>query len=120
MKRDMELVRRILIDVADSDLALDASVFTDERNGFQAIAYHFDIMNEAGLLDANVRRGLGDEYVFAEARALTWKGQDFLASIAPEKVWAEMKMTIAKRLGDATFATIKALAEEMAKKLLMV
>lgn len=109
MKRDMGLVRRILMEVADSREPLSAELFTDDRHDFQEVAYHFKIMGEAGLLNATLLPG-DDGFYAAMATSLTWEGQDFLSAVSNQGVWKKVSMAIAKRTGDATFDVVKALA----------
>lgn len=119
MKRNMELVRKILMELADSECPLDATVFVDDAHDFQFVAYHFDIMSQAGLVDASVHKEWGGSYTVAEVSSLTWEGQDFLASVKSPKVWSRVKSMVAKHAGDAAFETIKTLAVKAMGELLM-
>lgn len=110
MKRDMDLVRDILSQLAESDGEVDARTFVGDGRDLQLVAYHFQIMQEAGLIEANLQRAFGGSYVLAEAVRLTWEGNDFLASVSSNKVWAKVKSDIAKHSVDAPFSVIKQLA----------
>lgn len=114
MQRDMDLVRSILMELADSENPLDAGVFVDDTRDYQFIAYHIDIMEQAGLLKATIKHGWNKTYMATSADALTWEGQDYLASVKSDKLWSHVKLTIAKQFGDVGFSTIKALAEKIA------
>ena len=119
MRRDMELVRSILRDVAESEGDIDARALTDDAHPFETIAYHLDIMDEAGLVRATVKRGGGGRYVLAVAHSLTWEGNDLLSALSNDRLWSEVKKRIAKTLGDASVSTLKALAVKLASDRLM-
>lgn len=113
MKREMDLVRQILITSAESTESVDADVFVSDRYDFEMVAYTIDIMEEAGLINANVQKAFGGDYISAQVKSLTWKGQDFLDSVKSNKVWTEVKSTIAKGTGAFTFEIIKKIAEKI-------
>ncbi|MEG0015771.1 MAG: DUF2513 domain-containing protein [Raoultibacter sp.] len=109
MKRDMELVRRILIDLADSRHPLNASIFVTDRVSFEDVCYHYRIMSEGGLIKASVSYADNEPYI-AIASELTWDGNEFLAAVKSDTVWAKVKTRIAKATGDTTLDVMKALA----------
>lgn len=118
MKRDMDLVRLILTELENSSETLNASVFTDSKHDEQSIAYHFEIMREAGLIESSVCKDSSGVYLDAEAVRLTWAGNDFLSAIRNEKIWKSVKLDIAKKLGDAPFSLIVQLAIKACSKAL--
>ena len=60
MRRDMDLIRRILIMVGDSPVPLQATVFVDDMHPFETVAYHIDLIGQAHL---GVPRKRGDDPV---------------------------------------------------------
>lgn len=119
MKRDMDIVRDILRNVAESNGGVSASTLSSKARPAELIAYHFEIMDEAGLIHATIKRGFGGQYIAATADSLTWSGNDFLSSISNENVWTEVKRKIGKTLGDASITTVKTLAVKIATDLLV-
>jgi hypothetical protein len=113
MRLDMDLVRRILMELEASDLPLAASVFADGRVTVEQAAYHIEIMAQAGLLRATVTRDLSGG-VDAVAESLTWEGQDFLDAVRSDRVWSEVVAA-----GATGIASAKALAMELAGELLL-
>lgn len=113
VKRDMDLVRRILMELADSDVPLDAAAFTDASTERATVGYHFEIMQEAGLIVASFLRADGDPYYHATAIRLTWEGNDFLASVKSEGIWAKVKMAVAKSAGDVPLSVFKQVATKL-------
>jgi len=110
MKRDMDLVREILITLGDSDNSIQAGTFVDDRNDFQVVAYHFDIMQQAGLVEGTTKKGFSGDYLYAEVSRLTWEGNEFLDSVQNNKVWMHVKAEIAKSAIGAPFEVVKNLA----------
>lgn len=113
MKRDMDLVREILLYVSESNESVDASVFVDSYNDLGKVIYTIDIMNEAGLIKASIQRAFQKGYVSASINFLTWSGHDFLDSIRNDKVWKEVKKTISKVAGSVSLSIIKQIAEKI-------
>lgn len=118
MKRDLDLVREILKDVAAAQGAVDASAWTCETRPLDLIGYHIEIMDEAGLIVGNVHHDAFGHTINASVERLTWGGNDFLASVTSDSVWRNVKKTIATKLGDASFETLKALAIKTASGIL--
>jgi hypothetical protein len=109
MKRDMDLIRDLLLRV-EKDPDLDGFRYVDfdaaEFPGHSAneLRYHTDLLMEAGLV-IGVASGDG-----SSVARLTWEGHEFLASVHDAGIWAKVKER-AKGLPELTFA----LAWELAK-----
>lgn len=114
MKRDMELVRDILARVEEARGPVDASALADGRRDFDAVAWHFSIMDQAGLIKAEVRRSWEGDYLGAEARELTWAGAEFLASVRDKRVWDDVKRAAARSAADLPFSILGQLAAKVA------
>ncbi len=113
MKRDMSLIRKILICIEDDKDYLDIDGFDSE-----CLRYHALILIEAGLLDGEVRDCLENTSMIpseVDITRLTWGGHEFLDNIRSEEVWAKIK----SEFKDASVSTIvsvgKQLAENFAK-----
>ena len=92
MKRDLELIRLILIEVENNP---DPQAWIDpEPVGYQPdeVSYHVMLMEQAGLLEGWNRSAIG---VFRwSARNLTWRGHEFLEAAKDDTVWTRTKNTI--------------------------
>lgn len=110
MKRDMDLVRQIMLVLEETNYSIDAQAFIDDTHDIQAICYHFEIMQEAGLIYATVKKEMSGSYIYGCAINLTWQGQEFIANVKDDKLWSRVKLKAAKVLGSASFATISSLA----------
>ena len=119
MRRDMELVRSILLAVADASVLVDGNALTDELHDLQAIGYHVEMMRDAGLVEATIHKEWGGTYVIVRVGPLTWEGNDFLDAVANDTVWKKVKTRIAQLAGNATFEITKALAVKYLGELLL-
>lgn len=114
MKRDMDLVRTILLALAASDEPLWSTDLVTDEYSRDAIGYHFLILDEAGLIMANVKATEDDPYCIAVASRLTWEGNDFLDAVRDESIWKRVRSTIGKITGGASFEVFKTVASSLA------
>ncbi len=114
MKRDMDLVRTILLALADSDEPLWSTDLVTDEYSRDVIGYHFLILDEAGLIMANVKAAENDPYYIAVASRLTWEGNDFLDAVRDESIWKRVRSTIGKITGGASFEVFKTVASSLA------
>jgi len=118
MKRDMDLIRAILLAVEDSnEHVLDAGELVSESWDQVTVARHMELLLDAGLAEGDVSEYLGggvDAMIFR----LTWTGHDFLDAIRSDAVWQTTKATVAEKVGSASFEVIKAVAAAVAMKAL--
>jgi hypothetical protein len=99
MKRDMELVRKILLRVeADGGLPnQEIRDFTLEGYPREVLVHHLWLLNEAGLLEAKVFKGHTN--FDCVPICLTWRGTEFLDDVRDEEVWRKTKAGAAKAGG---------------------
>lgn len=110
MRRDLDLVRDILIQVGEADGPVD---YEDLGGGrpLALVAYHCNLMAQHGLIDLGlVRRDSGGDYMVLQVNGLTWDGEDYLAAIADPGVWKKAKAEVAKVAKSVTFAALKTAA----------
>lgn len=114
MKRDMELVRKLLFAMEDNPRQLVVNGYDKE-----VVKYHALLLIEAGLLDGRVSNNLENTSVVPSnihVNRLTWDGHEFLDNIRGDDIWS----TIKSEFKDASISTIfsigKELAENYAKK----
>ena len=107
MKRDMDLVRLILLEVEEQPLTgkwldLEIDGFTREE-----IIYHVMILHEAGLLKAiNLSSGNGIDW---KPMRLTWDGHEFLEAARDDSRWQKAKSTMMEKASGITFEVLKQL-----------
>ena len=101
MKRDMDVIRQIVLAVRDaSDVVrevpgIDQAVFIE----------HARLLHEAGLIDAAIQV-VQHRATLALIWRLTWAGQDFAQSVVDDTVWHKAKENVLKPMGSWTFAIL--------------
>lgn len=112
MKRDMDLVRKILFEVeAKKPFEVIHNLSIDGYDK-QEIAYHCEMMYQAGLIkyyhgeDSDNYDGV----FFFQVQDLTWEGHDFLEAVRQDTIWNKTKKTIADKGIALTVGTVKTVA----------
>jgi len=97
MKRDMELVREILLAIETSDesplgwIEISLPGYSQED-----VSYNVELLAEAGFIEAQDLSSMdGHEW---HPKRLTWKGHEFLDSIRDPEIWRRTKEA-AKKAG---------------------
>lgn len=110
MKRDMELVREILLKIEEQYVATTIFNLKIEGYDFPTVAYHCKIMHEAGLL-SHYSDQHGNDTIYAyQVGGLTWDGNDYLDKIRDDSVWQKTKDVVAEKGLPLIFDTIKTIS----------
>jgi hypothetical protein len=118
MKRDWDVVRRILLKL--EELGNTASYLQpDGVNGYDhdLVSYHMQLLDEAGLIDADCIRGIGTPLTCL-AKRLTWRGHEFLDQIRQDTVWNKVKGSAREKGLDLSLDVIVSLAKTIINSLL--
>jgi len=115
MKRDMDLIRQILLYV-ESEMPSHESVFVLPHNAFSNVSYdvvasHLEIMVTANLL-MNGSGLVADDY--AEVRGITSYGYDYLDAVRDDELWRRTK-DAASKAGGFTIDVLKQVAVGLIK-----
>jgi hypothetical protein len=118
MKRDLDLVRDILIAVEavpaaqtirNSDIAPEADPFV--------VSEHIQLLESAGFLNAIISRELGNSRPrTCVIQGLTWEGHEYLDAVRSPEIWTKTKQALAKVGGSAGLEVIKQLASAIIKQ----
>ena len=101
MKRDMDLVRELLLCVeSDGNLT---TLF--KRYSQEVVIGHLEIMLDANLLVGNVQSYL-DGSESAIVQRLTWAGHEFLDNARNDTVWNKVTATIKNAATTASFEVL--------------
>ena len=99
MKRNMELVRELLLRVeADEGFGSLASKYSQEE-----IVGHVEILLDAKLLEGKVYKDLSGAPGSAYIQRLTWAGHEFLDNARNDTVWNKVTSTIKNAATTASF-----------------
>lgn len=116
MKRDMELIRKMLLALESEEPSEVAWKDVHENYTAEQYNYHSYWLVEAGLANGVVstdERGLPSPAVLLH---LTWSGCDFLDSIRDASVWEKTKTNLLKPGASMTFALVKDYATYLVKQ----
>lgn len=109
MKRDMELVRKILFELEKQ--VIPNTRFTIEGYNPSLVGYHCDIMHKAGLIKRFHANGPSNNlYMMVFADGLTWEGHDLLDKIRDDGTWKKTVKTIKEKGLDTSIKTIETIA----------
>ncbi|MBM4881143.1 DUF2513 domain-containing protein [Vibrio parahaemolyticus] len=114
MKRDMELIRKLLLTIEKNPRQLEVEGYDKNQ-----VKYHALLLIEAGFLDGNVSDTLANTSVvpsFVSVNRLTWDGHEFLDNIRKEEVWNTIKTEFKDASISTMFSIGKQLTENYAKK----
>ena len=104
MKRDMDLVRLILLEIEDKYRSTAIYNLAIEGYDPETVAYHCKILYEAGLI-SNYKAQYADNEIYAfGVGSLTWDGNDFLEKIRDDSRWKIVKETTVIRSSVLTVA----------------
>jgi len=115
VKRDLELLRMVMLAVEKSTDPYEMIDPKFEGHSETEISYHISLLDDAGLLHGQDRSAIG---VFRwSAGALTWAGHEFVESVRDDSVWKEA-LTITAKSGDGAVFEIlnKALMQVLEKR----
>ena len=113
MRRDLNLVRKILMAVeeCDDDYINDLEI---PQYSYRTVNYHLELMSQAGLLKAEVFHAAQEKYLKSLISEITWNGHDFLDAVRNDTVWRKTKSQINKLGGSITFEAVKKIALKIA------
>ncbi|PVX40527.1 uncharacterized protein DUF2513 [Pasteurella langaaensis DSM 22999] len=116
MKRDWELIRKILIKLEQKvdDTPLDSESIKGVSPDI--VAYHYKILAQADLICIEDNSTMGDEDFVAID--LTWQGHEFLDKIRSDTAWNKVKQVIKTKGIDLSFEAIKLAGQSLLISLL--
>lgn len=93
MKRDMELVRKISIDLSEGK---GKTTFRSSSREDLEYMYHLEIMRQANLISYKENKFKGG-MTLLEVPKLTWQGNDYVDAISNDGIWNKTKDVIKQK-----------------------
>ncbi|EIO4603188.1 DUF2513 domain-containing protein [Vibrio parahaemolyticus] len=113
MKRDMDLARKLMLEVESHPSHIESIKFPNYSQ--EEVYYHVALLIDAGLLKGDYmmlkNASMAPAKIYIEK--LTWEGHEFLDDTRKENVWEVIKADFR----DDSLATIKAVAKDLASGL---
>lgn len=117
MKRDIELIRKLLLYFEEKpDDHMEECPFVEGFSDLE-IKYHLLLMDEAGLLrcEREVTKSSG-RVIKVYPFSLTWNGHEFLEAARNVTIWNRAKSICLEKSGSLSFEVIKTLLLNLAKE----
>ena len=114
MKRDMDLIRNILIALEDAPFHGRPLTIKHPDHSPDEISYHVMLLHQAGLIHAVDHSG--DEFVDWYPEYLTWQGHEFLEAAKDDTRWSRAKNHVKEKGGPMVFDVLKSLLVSYAKQ----
>lgn len=116
MKRDINLIREILLWIERSEHGTVNEEPVIDGYSSEQIGYHVHLMGQAGLVTALDITAFGDQSPKALPTGLTWAGHDFLDAVKDDTLWAKAKSIVLKPAAGVAFDVLLAWAKSEAKQ----
>lgn len=104
MKRDMDLVRHILVEMQNSESGRVSKLCFQDYSQEQ-IGHHVWLMAEAGLIEAAVNLHHPCGFPVATPVTIRWAGHEFLSAALDDTRWERAK-AVAARAGNSGFPVL--------------
>ena len=116
MKRDLDLVRSLLLKIEAEHRPMQMCSFTEDdfpnesSEEWNRVKEHFRLMSDAGFIESGSLTSTS-----YNLRGISWAGHEFLDSIRDEEVWKRTKEG-ANKVGSWSLETLSEIARAIAKK----
>ena len=109
MKRNMDLVRSILlaIEASEDDPRGWVELASFEGLSDTEVSYHVKLMDQAGLIEADDLSTGGEDGFRWQAKGLTWDGHEFLDAARKNSVWERAKRQTLDKTGGLSLELLK-------------
>lgn len=119
MKRDMDLVRKILFAIEDNEQGFFHKQLEIQGYSSEQIGYHVYLMMQASLIKGADVTTHDCHSPVAIPTGLTWAGHDFLDACRDEGIWIKAKEKLKSLGGEVPLEVIKTVLIEIMKKQVM-
>ena len=109
MKRDLDLVRQILLQIEALPAGPAAQYRMSEIEDPVLLA-HLELLIDAGLVNGKIARSHGARGDVISVTGLTWQGHEWVEMVRSQSVWNETKSTLTERASAMTFELTKEVA----------
>jgi hypothetical protein len=115
MKRNWDIIREILLATEDIDSKKCLTLNDFDAARALDISYHVELLEEAGMIYADLSDMCRGEATQFFVIRLTWDGHEFLDTIRAKSTWDKTKDLISTKGSIMTFDIIKGLGVQIGK-----
>lgn len=116
MKRDLDLVRAILLEIEEAGGPPIQLSDVRAKWGQDAVNEHVRLLIGAGIIEGLVSKKTGRGIPQARPFRITWEGHDWLDAAREPTRWEKAKATASKAGGAVTFEVMKQILVQLAEK----
>ncbi len=115
MKRDFDLIRRIMTDIENASAGVEIDNITYPGEYDQAtINEHIGLLIDERFIKGITHKAVGGIDAF-HITGLTWKGHDFIDAAKDDAIWTKAKETVLKPTVAITFSLLLEWLKQEAK-----
>jgi hypothetical protein len=111
MKRDMNLIRLLLLETEGEEPKPDLSAYDETQS-----VYHSALLVEAGLVHGEIILDGSGQPTGAVILRLTWAGHEFLDAARNDTIWHKAGERIKKSGVDVTLSLLQEILKQLAKQ----
>lgn len=112
MRRHLDLIRLILLEVEKNDTYAQTLDVTAEGYSPEEISYHVMLLCEAGFVTAGQAQDAGGQLRWYP-RSLTWTGHEFLDATRNARVWHQLRAKLKDQGMEAPLTVVQQLASKL-------
>jgi Hypothetical protein (DUF2513) len=116
MKRDLELIRQLMLAIELKDTRFSAESIEIDGYDSSQINYHLKLMIEAKLVDGRVINQIFNQSTTIIEK-LSWEGCNFLDDARNESVWQKTMEIVKDKGGSVSVGVLTQLLASVAKQL---
>ncbi|MEO0519408.1 MAG: DUF2513 domain-containing protein [Cyanobacteria bacterium P01_A01_bin.116] len=111
MKRDLDLVRDILIEIESWSANIQLKGVEIKGYSHDDVTYNAMLLYDAGYIDAVISKTMAGDSIYP--KSLTWKGCEFLDEARDKTVWKKAK-SVAEEAGASSLTIFRTILSKVA------
>jgi hypothetical protein len=119
MKRDLDLIRKILLAIEQKDSLQPQEITIDDYDP-DNVAYHILLLDEAGFVKSYITEGAAGGIEAALVGRLTWAGHEFLEMARNDTIWEKAKKFLKEKSVSIPFVLLIELLKSLVKDALEI
>ena len=114
MKRDLEIIRSLLLAIEECDSPdIKTNDLLQDGDDIDVISYHLELLLDACYVDAKPLRVKGPAYPLYFSIRLTMQGHDYLDAVRNKSVWGKTKEKLSDFASSAPLDVVKAVGTKL-------
>ena len=114
MKRDLDLIRELLLKIEALPVGPPAQYRLDEVDD-PVLTAHLELLLESGLVRGKISRTQGSRGDVITIAGLTWQGHEWIEAVRNADVWRETKRELLDGGGVLTYELTRAMASRIVR-----